>query len=295
MNLSTTARRQPFPRAVIQAAAGTFAFALVMATSSAVEPGAIQPRPTPSSRQAAARTVVDPGVQPAGGAGCRECGPGGCRRGHACQGHHRDCRNGACSPYCPVRPTTFGYYGTQWRRWPAQGVVPVSNVEASTPVKPPKSAVPDVDEESFGPKPGDLPEPGESGPGAEAAARPMAPEPDASPEATPVEPAPAAEPREIPRDAEQPSKPADAEPAPAKPKNDNLFDDSAARKVRRKIPAQSGSAVRVPAERSAVKPTSHESTTLVEPSVRKAAAATRAVPRVAFDPRAEAARVRQAK
>lgn len=51
-------------------------------------------------------------------------------------------------PSCPVRPGQFGYYGTQWRRWPAQGVVPASAVEAATPVAPPKSAVPDAEEES---------------------------------------------------------------------------------------------------------------------------------------------------
>jgi hypothetical protein len=37
--------------------------------------------------------------------------------------------------------------------------VPVSNEQAATPSKPPKSSVPGPDEESFGPKPSELPEP----------------------------------------------------------------------------------------------------------------------------------------
>ena len=51
-------------------------------------------------------------------------------------------------PFCPVRPSTFGFYGTQWRRWPGQGVVPASAEDAATPMPPPKSAVPGPDEES---------------------------------------------------------------------------------------------------------------------------------------------------
>lgn len=53
-----------------------------------------------------------------------------------------------CMPSCPVRPGQYGYYGTQWRRWPGQGVVQASAVEAATPVAPPKSAVPNAEEES---------------------------------------------------------------------------------------------------------------------------------------------------
>ncbi len=290
MNRSTTAARLP-QHTSTHVAGGTFALVLLMATAGAVEPSALGARPAAGSRQGTTRTVVDADVRPAGGAVCRECGPGGCRSGHARHGHHRDCRDGACVPYCPVRPGTFGYYGTQWRRWPGQGVVPVSNVEAATPVQPPKSAIPDADEESFGPEPSDLPEPDVGAGAGESAGEPIAPEPDASPAVSPVEPsAPAAEsreaPREMPREDAQPSKPADAEPAPTKPKDDNLFDDSAARKVRRKIPLQIGGTPRNPAE-SSVRATSHES---VVPGTAKP----RAVPRVAFDPRAESARLRQA-
>jgi hypothetical protein len=51
-------------------------------------------------------------------------------------------------PYCPVRPGQFGYYGTQWRRWPGSGVVPASAIDAATPVAPPRLEVPGPDEES---------------------------------------------------------------------------------------------------------------------------------------------------
>ena len=53
-----------------------------------------------------------------------------------------------CMPSCPVRPGQYGYYGTQWRRWPGQGLIQASATEAATPVAPPKSAVPGVQEES---------------------------------------------------------------------------------------------------------------------------------------------------
>jgi hypothetical protein len=59
-----------------------------------------------------------------------------------------------CVPSCPVRPGQFGYYGTQWRRWPGQGVIQASAAEAATPVKPPKSAVPGAEEESPTPRDG---------------------------------------------------------------------------------------------------------------------------------------------
>jgi len=256
---------------------------------------------TGGGRTAATKTVVDAAVRPAGGMVCHDCGPGACRHGK--HGHHRDCRDGICAPYCPVRPGTFGYYGTQWRRWPGQGVVPVSNVEAATPVKPPKSEVPGVDEESLGPKPDDLPEPlegsdGDAGP----RSRRLPPEPDASSAVEPAAPEPAApeptapeptatepgttEPRAMPLDSPvAPSRPAAEETPPTKPKSDDLFDDSAARKVRRKIPVQSAGGARAPDAASGVKPTSHEATR--NPP--------RAVPRVAFDPRAESARMRESR
>lgn len=101
-------------------------------------------------RPAPPRVTFDPAVVPAGGAGC--CAVDG-RCGTVQQagfhhGHMAGCRDGMCMPSCPVRPGQFGYYGTQWRRWPGQGVVPASAVDAATPVAPPKSAVPGAEEES---------------------------------------------------------------------------------------------------------------------------------------------------
>jgi hypothetical protein len=100
---------------------------------------------------AATRTIVDHAVVPAGGPRCPQCPGGRCRHGqghHRARGHHPDCRHGMCVPHCPVRPSEFGFYGTQWRRWPGQGVVPVSAEQAATPMAPPRSEVPGPDEES---------------------------------------------------------------------------------------------------------------------------------------------------
>ncbi|MGI9178317.1 MAG: hypothetical protein ACR2IT_10755 [Pirellulales bacterium] len=230
-------------------------------------------------------------------------------------------------PYCPVRPGTFGFYGTQWRRWPGQGVVPVSNEEAATPAVPPKSEVPDADEESMGPAASELPEPEmpaaggrDMNRGGNASDTPFAPEPDAAPPAEPMtEPEPAAaqqpaaaEPREVPRaDEAQPAQPevskpaADAAPAKPRPADENLFDDSAARKIRRKIPIAAGAqpSRRDPASR--VQPATHERDEISpdrDPSVPVRPATTastaraakpRTVPRVPFDPRAESARLQQ--
>ena len=93
------------------------------------------------SAAATSRAKFDPAVVPAGGMAGRHC-----PRGGVC--HHAHCRDGLCVPYCPVRPGQFGYYGTQWRRWPGQGVVPAAAFDAATPALPPKSAVPKADEES---------------------------------------------------------------------------------------------------------------------------------------------------
>jgi hypothetical protein len=67
---------------------------------------------------------------------------------HGRHGHHQGCRNGHCVPHCPVRPGQYGYHGTEWRRWPGTGVVPVSAVSDAVPVRPPRSVVPGADEES---------------------------------------------------------------------------------------------------------------------------------------------------
>lgn len=266
-------------------------------TGTAAEPGRPAGVAAGGRPGTAVKTVVDADVRPAGGLVCQECGPAGCRHGKRC--HHRDCRDGVCVPYCPVRPGTFGYYGTQWRRWPGQGVVPVSNVEAATPVKPPKSEVPGPDEESMGPKPDDLPQPSEDrDEGAASTARPLPRESEASPAVEPPAPEPTApepaapeptavEPRAMPLDPKEPSeRPAAEEKPPTKPKADDLFDESAARRVRRKIPVQSAGGLQVPqAVAAGVQPTSHE-------AARKQP---RPVPRVAFDPRLESARMRDTK
>jgi hypothetical protein len=253
-------------------------------------------RPTANRQPQAARTVVDAAVQPAGGAG-QACGPTGCKTG--CRhGHHRDCRDGACVPYCPVRPTTFGFYGTQWRRWPGSGVVPVSNEQAATPAKPPKSAVPGPDEESLGPKASELPEPDfpaeESAAGGRTTA---APEPDApEPQAATAEPAeravePAA-PEPMPETEAQPAQP-EAAPAKPRPQDENLFDDSAAGRVRRKIPVASGPQPAPRPKASRVQPATHQQPAAGEPAAATRRPAPTPVPRVAFDPRSEAARMRQ--
>lgn len=92
------------------------------------------------------RVIVDHAVTPAGGHHCgTHCGNAGCRIRHA---HVAGCRDGQCAPHCPVRPSHYGFYGTQWRKWPGLGVVPVSAEDAATPVAPPPSQVPDADEES---------------------------------------------------------------------------------------------------------------------------------------------------
>lgn len=238
------------------------------------------------ARPATAKTMVDPAVQPAGGGGCRECGPSGCRH---CHKHHHGCRDGVCVAACPVRPGTFGYYGTQWRRWPGQGVVPVSGTQAIMPEQPPKSAVPGADEESFSRKPDELPEP--SGPMMDSDGQsPLAPEPDADQSAAPAGDAwggaapAAAEPRTVP-DADQPRPSRQVEPAEepkAKPADDNLFDDSSARKVRRKIPVHTAAAPQAAAGSRRVVATAHVEDAAPTPP----AAGTRSVPRVAFDPRA---------
>lgn len=101
----------------------------------------------PPRQPAPPRTIVDPAVVPAGG--CRGCNAPSCR---TCQGrhgaHHTGCRDGKCHPHCPVRPQEFGFYGTQWRRWPDRQVVPVAHEREGTPALPPRSQVPRSEEES---------------------------------------------------------------------------------------------------------------------------------------------------
>jgi len=123
----------------------------ITAAAAAPAPPAGSTEPGARGRPPAKRTIVDHAVVPAGGAICPHCPGGKCRHGQGHQrphGHHADCRHGQCVPYCPVRPSEFGFYGTQWRRWPGQGVVPVSAEEDATPVLPPRSEVPGAEDES---------------------------------------------------------------------------------------------------------------------------------------------------
>lgn len=155
-----------------------------------------------SSRPAAAprpKTIVDHAVAPAGGLVCRECGVGTCRM-HT--GHVAACRDGHCAPHCPVRPSEHGFYRTQWRRWPGSGIVPVSAEEAATPVSPPSSQVPTIDEESP--------------PAADSAAAAPPAEPTAPDLEPPAEPAPKTAPQRNPALTPEPA----ASPKPS-PKPDS--------------------------------------------------------------------------
>jgi hypothetical protein len=67
------------------------------------------------------------------------CPPGGCGRGAHCQGT------------CVVRPGRFGFYATQWRKWPGDNGVQQASLQEMTPVSPPASAIPAVDEEALMP------------------------------------------------------------------------------------------------------------------------------------------------
>ena len=164
-----------------------------------------------------------PGVTPVHPDGVR------CRRGQCSHGRcaHGACRNGGCEvpgcpACCPVRPASFGFYGTQWRTWPGHDVVQAAHEAPAAPVMPPKSEVPTADEES--PVPGFEP----PAPADEAVEQP--PETPAR-TAAPDESSPAREEPETPAPAvlPEPEKPA----APEKPKapgDDNLFDEAAVRR-----------------------------------------------------------------
>lgn len=181
-------------------------------------PGAAQPPLTPlmivETIEAGTR-----GPAPAPQHGCADpCRGGTCAHGHC---GHAGCRHGACGvpgcpAHCPVRPASFGFYGTQWRTWPGQEVAQAAHVEPAAPVMPPKSEVPSADEES--PVAGfELPAPEPEGTQAE-------PSSDAPPEPERTEPAPA-EPAPLPAPEDRPKA-----GKPAVPAEDNLFDEAARRR-----------------------------------------------------------------
>lgn len=185
---------------VVVITASTWSVAVIMGGGSAVgvEPAPIAPRP---------RVIVDQAVAPAGGLACPPCGVAA---GVPHCGHLAGCRDGACAPHCPVRPSQYGFYNTHWRRWPGAGVVPVSAEEAATPVAPPAAQVPGPNEES--------PRPPED--------EPLAPAADAEPPVAPDRAAPPETPaaeaeRERAGDAvpatTRPAGPADARPVPPSP------------------------------------------------------------------------------
>jgi len=251
------------------------------------------------------RPIQDPQVVPAGGGQCQACRSGQCR--HGGHGHQAGCRDGRCVPYCPVRPQEFGFYGTQWRRWPGQGVVPVSDDRAATPVVPPRLAVPGPDQESVR-SPEDEPAPvnPEGGPAEdvtqtdplpplppttpqpalEPAPRTLAP----APQPEPSLPQPAAEPEMKKPDLETPEpaapgreKPDLPKPAvPPQPEEENLFEARPRDTIRRRFLV--GQAGAEGSGAAGVRPAAHG--TLADP---------RDVPPVSFDPTAEGRRLRTAR
>lgn len=160
---------------------------LASAVVVAADPGGSASAPVTARK----RVIVDHAVTPAGG---HHCGNAGCRTRH---GHAAGCRDGHCVPYCPVRPSHYGFYGTQWRKWPGQGVVPVSAEDAATPVAPPPSQVPGADEES------------PQGPADAFAAEPVPEDPP-----VPVTPDPAAEPPSTPEPPDANARPLDQSALP---------------------------------------------------------------------------------
>lgn len=63
-------------------------------------------------------------------------------------GQQPGCRAGDGASACPVRPGQFGYYPTQWRRWPGSDRPPEQPRDGATPAPPARSLVPGPDEES---------------------------------------------------------------------------------------------------------------------------------------------------
>lgn len=256
------------------------AFALWSLGAGAAEPSPRPPRTRPA--------MVDHAVVPAGGA-CRGCREAHCRtcRGGGHHGHHAGCRDGKCHPYCPVRPQEFGFYDTQWRRWPGQGVAPAAHVQEATPVRPPKSAVPRADEESREPRADELPAPEP----ATAAAVPDAPtaairEPAAEPAPLPVEEP--AVPGRSPAAAPLPP----AEPPAKQPPGDaNLFDESATGPVPRRFVASRGAIAVTPPANAKVRPATLTYPDSVADLPKSVDGDSPRVPRVPFDPAAEAARL----
>jgi len=96
--------------------------------------------------------VVQAGGDECGGCNRKECRPCGLKQ----RLHEPICNGqcgggGGCPAHCPVRPSQFGFYPTTWRQWPGQQVRQVAHLDVeATPVQPPRSEVPGMNEESRG-------------------------------------------------------------------------------------------------------------------------------------------------
>jgi len=110
---------------------------------------------TPSRRPKVDHAVIPAGCTEAEQSRCSHCqrlACPQCRLPEPQHHGHSQCQHGLCPAHCPVRPDVFGFYGTQWRRWPGSGVVQASNNEAATPARPPRAEVPGAQEESLEPE-----------------------------------------------------------------------------------------------------------------------------------------------
>lgn len=189
----------------------------------------------------------DPQVVPAGAhvlrhKGKHTCAQGGCGP------------DGRCVGTCVVRPERFGYYATQWRAWPGDQGVQQTSLEEMTPVSPPASAIPSVDQEALLPgslEPEDDDRPSGSGAfgfgeSVPAPQSPRQPAPQSMPEAnapgqTPRQPTAPEQPQrpslfdERPPADETPTAPEGAAPETTTPADktedqlDNLFDEFGSR------------------------------------------------------------------
>jgi len=118
----------------------------------AARPMPIRPAPRATGRSANVdHAVVSAGGADGGNSKCVQCSRAACPQCRLDTGLHKGhkaCPHGLCPAHCPVRPDVFGFYGTQWRKWPGSGVVQASNIEAVTPSPPPEVDVPGPLEES---------------------------------------------------------------------------------------------------------------------------------------------------
>jgi hypothetical protein len=108
-------------------------------------------------RQATGLGPMGGGVVQAGGEECGGCNRKECRPCGLKQRLHEPLCNGQCGggggcpAHCPVRPSQFGFYPTTWRQWPGQQVRQVAHLDVeATPIQPPRSEVPGMNEESRG-------------------------------------------------------------------------------------------------------------------------------------------------